>query len=174
MSWMDRVNPYWLYIKLGAALALLAAVWWWGYSTKAVACEAAQANERARAEQVIAEFARAERDAVQAARESEQAHAAELATIAEQHEQDKRDAEAAHDRLVADLRAGTVRLHNRWAGCQATAGVSGASRSAAELDAAAADREASASRAIGAAREADDWIKRLQDVIRSDRQTISE
>ena len=98
------------------------------------------------------------------ARETERRHSLALAEIAEQYEQDKRAADEAQRKLVADLRAGTVRLQNRWRGCEATSAAT-----ASELDAAARDREASAGRIVRAARDADDWIKRLQEVVRSDR-----
>ena len=158
MSLFARVNPYWLYIKWGAVLLLLAGMWGWGYHTKAVACQAAQLAHEAQdtADRLAAS---------EAARKAEQAHADALAAIAEQHEQDNRDAEADHARVVDDLRAGKTRLQLRWRGCEATTAAS-----AGQLDAAARDREESAARIVRAAREADDWIKRLQDVIRSDRE----
>lgn len=104
-------------------------------------------------------------DATQAARKAEQQKAKELAAIADAYEKDKRDAEVAQRKLVDDLRAGNVRLQKRWAGC-----VSDVAASAAELDAAARDREESAARIVRAARDADDQIKGLQDVVRADRE----
>lgn len=41
MGLLTRINPYWLYIKIGAAAIALAGMWWWGYSTKAMACDLA-------------------------------------------------------------------------------------------------------------------------------------
>lgn len=113
--------------------------------------------------------AKAQASAVLAAREAERQRAIDLAAIAEKYEKDKRDAEVAQTQLVDALRAGTVRLRNLWQGCQATGRVSGVAASAAESDAAARDREASAARIVRAARDADDTIKRLQDVVRTDR-----
>jgi hypothetical protein len=164
MIWLLK---YW---KVGLGLLLIAAVWGHGYYTKGLACAAAQAEAQATYERGMAEMARAESELVKQARETERRHAADLARIAEQHEQDKRDAEAAYERDVAGLRAGNLRLQNRWRGCEATARVSGAAAGSAEPDAAARDREESAARIVRAAREADDWIKRLQDVIRAERQ----
>jgi hypothetical protein len=113
-------------------------------------------NRQAWAEQVA--------HAEKAAREIEQRHAKDMAEVAAKNEQDKRNAQADHDRLVRDLRTGNVRLQDRWAGC-----VSEAGRTAAELDAAKRDREESAARIVQAARAADDQIRGLQDVIRADR-----
>lgn len=103
------------------------------------------------------------------ARKVEQAHADDLAQVAEQYEQDKRTNESAHNDLVAGLRAGTERLHQRWQAALATGDLSRTAASAAESDAAAADREGSAARIIAAADQCDAQVKGLQDVIRADR-----
>lgn len=104
------------------------------------------------------------------ARETEQAHAAQLNDVATQYEADKRAIETNADRLVADLRAGNERLHQRWQAALATSELSRTVASAAELDAAARDREESASRAISAADQCDAQVIGLQDVIRADRE----
>lgn len=114
--------------------------------------------------------AKAQASAVLAAREAERQKAIDLAAIAEKYEKDKRDAEVAQTQLVDALRAGTVRLRNLWQGCQATGRVSGAAASAAIADADARAREEAAARIIGTGRAADDWIKRLQEVARKDRE----
>jgi hypothetical protein len=103
-------------------------------------------------------------DAQIAARKAEAEKAQAIATIADKYEQDKRDADEAQKRLVADLRAGNVRLQNRWRGC-----VSDIAATAAERDAAAADRDASAARVVRAARDADDQIRALQAIVKADR-----
>lgn len=120
--------------------------------------------EVGRKHKALAAFGAAQVKAQIAAREAEHRHAVALAEIAEQYEQDKRAADEAQRKLVADLRAGTVRLQNRWRGCEATSAAT-----AGELDAAARDREASAGRIVRAARDADDWIKRLQEIVKQDR-----
>ena len=168
MSWMDRVNPYKGYLILGAAVALLGIGGYAGYALSNMAWTATSALHEAEDRKRDAEHAAALANATQAVLDAERAHAADLAAIAEAHEQDKRNAEAAYQRDVADLRAGNVRLQNRWRGCVATS--EAIASGAAEPDAAARDREESAARIVRAAREADDCIKRLQDVIRSDRE----
>ena len=122
--------------------------------------------EQGRKHKALAELGKAQVAAQIAAREAEHRHAQAVAAIADKYEQDKRAADEAQRKLVSDLRAGTVRLQDRWAGC-----VSEAGRTAAELDAARRDREDSAARIIGAGRKADDQIRRLQEVVRSDRQS---
>lgn len=103
-------------------------------------------------------------DAEIAARKAEAEKAQAIAAIADRYEQDKREADEAQKRLVADLRAGNVRLQNRWRGC-----VSDVAATAAERDAATADRDASAARVVRAARDADDQIRALQEIVKADR-----
>lgn len=101
--------------------------------------------------------------------DTERRKAQALAAVADQYEADKREIEARTETLVADLRAGNVRLHNRWKGCEATSELSGAVAGALSADAAARDREESASRIVQAADEADAIIRGLQAVIEADR-----
>ncbi|WP_052116153.1 hypothetical protein [Noviluteimonas dokdonensis] len=115
--------------------------------------------------QILSQYTKAQADAQIAARQAEARKAQELAAIADKYEQDKRAADEAQRKLVADLRAGSVRLQERWAGC-----VSDVAATAAERDAAARDREESAARIVRAARDADDQIRALQEIVRKDRQ----
>lgn len=103
------------------------------------------------------------------ARKAEQARAGEIAAIAEQYEQDKQANDRKQADLVADLRAGAQRLHQRWQAALATSELSRAVASAAELDAAQRDREGSAVRIIAAADQCDAQVRGLQEVIRADR-----
>lgn len=121
---MGVLTPYWAYIKVGAVLLLLAAVWGHGYHTKGLACAANEANERARAEQVIAEFAKAERDAVQKARETEQRRVDDLAKAADAADAREDKINEDYERRIAGLDADRDRLRDHWQGCKATSGVS--------------------------------------------------
>lgn len=96
----------------------------------------------------------------------ERAKAQQLAVVATQYEQDKRDAEQTANRLRDQLRAGTVRLRPHWT-CP---GVSETPATAAEPDATADDRAESAGRIVRAADDADAQIRALQDFIRSERE----
>ncbi len=107
--------------------------------------------------------------AVEAARAKERQHAEALASIASKYEQDKLNVQANAARIVADLRAGNRRLHQRWQAAQATADLSRAVASAGQSDAEARDREESAGRAIAAADQCDAQVEGLQAVIRADR-----
>lgn len=103
------------------------------------------------------------------ARAQELAHALALAAIGERYEQDKLDAQRKADAVVADLRAGNIRLHDRWQACSATR-VPSTEPGPGELDASADDRSASAGRIIAAAAACEAQVRGLQDVVRADRQ----
>lgn len=89
--------------------------------------------------------------------------------VADAYERGKQDAQAAGDRVAADLRAGNVRLQDRWRGCEAgrVSTIAGASG---EPDASAADRNDSAGRIIGAGAACDAQVIGLQQFILSERQ----
>lgn len=98
------------------------------------------------------------------ARAAEHAQAEQFQAIAQQYEQDKKDAEADSKRLAADLRAERVRLRPEW---RCVPQVAASTR---EPDAAADLRAEGASRLIGNADAADAEIRRLQEILRSERQ----
>lgn len=116
-----------------------------------------------------AEMAEAVRQAEADAREAERQATQRIAEVAQQYEQEKRDAQDAADRVVADLRAGNLRLHQRWQAALATGELSRAATAAGEPDAAADDRIESAGRIVRAAAECDAQVRGLQAVIRADR-----
>lgn len=156
-------------VRACALLLCVAVVFGIGYRLGSASGRAAVAECKAKAEKTVAQMAKAESELQAKYRKAEQAKAQALADVAEQYEQDKTNAKTAHDRLVADLRAGHERLHQRWRASEATARLSGAVASAAELDAAERDRQESAARAIAAADQCDAQVKGLQDVVRADR-----
>ena len=146
-------------ILLGLLLASMLGL---GYALWMAERAGAQAD-KAKAE---AESAKAAADMLVEVIEAERAHAADLARIATTYEQEKIDAQAAADRVVADLRADNLRLSKRWAGCPA---VPEAAATAGEPDAAADDRIESAARIVRAAAECDAQVRGLQAVILADR-----
>lgn len=99
------------------------------------------------------------------ARAAERAQIAKFNEIAEQRERENVEAQAKADRVIADLRAGTLRLRREWAG-QANQCVPGTGAAASVGDANAELREQSASRIVRVAAEADAQIRELQAVIR--------
>lgn len=98
-----------------------------------------------------------------AAMAKERAKAQELAVVAAQYEQDKRDAEQTANRLRDQLRAGTVSLRPHWT-CPS---VSKTPATSVEPDAAADDRAESAGRILAAADSCDAQVRGLQSVIKS-------
>ncbi|SDQ42442.1 hypothetical protein [Pseudoxanthomonas sp. CF125] len=154
-----------LTVKACILLALLGLAYYLGgaseradfadYRTKVMASTAKAAELATRASELV--------------RKAEQAHGVAIAAVAEQYEQDKKTNDRKQADLVASLRAGNVRLHQRWQAALATSELSSAVKSASEPDAAARDREESAGRIVRAADEADAQIRGLQEVIRADR-----
>lgn len=151
-----------------AALGLLVMAGGFGYVKGHAAGKAAG---DARVAALTAQYAQAQAKAEAEARAKEQTSAAAMAAIDARHAQELKDAQAKSDAVIADLRDGTLRLRREWAGCQATAGVSGAATGAGEPDGAAELRAASAARVVRVAAEADAQIRVLQAVIQADRKT---
>lgn len=144
-------------------IAVLGGLAIWQRGTVAAASLSATTAEQARDE------ARAELSAAQAALtqahaiiDTERQRVAAANALAQQYEQEKADALATHDRVVAGLRTGNLRLHARWEATSATHELSTAAAAAAVADAAARDREESAGRAIGAAAQCDAQVRGLQ------------
>lgn len=92
--------------------------------------------------------------------------------VAAAYEKGKRDAEAAGAAVVDDLRAGTLRLQRRWAGCE-TLRLSEASAASIELDAALRDREESAGRIVRAAAQCDAQVRGLQQLVLSQLELVN-
>ena len=84
------------------------------------------------------------------------------------------DAKANADRLVADLRAGTVRLRREWLACTSAASVPGTAEPAAGDDAGTGLREARAGRIIGATDECDAHVRGLQRLLIAERENAGQ
>lgn len=167
------MTPWAAVLKWLAIGAAVVALLWWA----AVAPRIALSEERAAHAATKADHAEAEAVAAgaiarfeQQAREMEHRHAADMERIGREHLEQLTNAQAESDRLVADLRAGTVRLQERWRGCGASTDVPDPLAGTAAPDAAAIDREESASRIVRAAAECDAQVRGLQAVIRADRE----
>lgn len=144
-------------------LALLALLAIWQRGSLANAQRTAVAAESARdAMQAERDAARAERDRAAQIIATERRTAAAANALAAQYEQDKAHAQAAHDAVVADLRAGNQRLHQRWQAAVATGELSAAANAASLADGATDDRIQSAGRIVGAAAACDAQVRGLQ------------
>lgn len=120
---------------------------------------ASAARDKARDERDAAATALAGANDVLAA---ERASAQAANHLAATYEKEKDDAQKASDRLIADLRAGNQRLHQRWQATVATAELSAAAAAASQPDGRADDRIESAGRAVGAAAQCDAQVRALQ------------
>lgn len=115
-----------------------------------------------------------DREAERVATEAASRHKDELATaqnaVSAAYEKGKADAEANAKRIVADLRAGNLVLHERWTSCQTSSGLSRPATYTSESDAGTADRDESAGRIVQAAAQCDAQVKGLQNLLRLERQ----
>jgi len=145
-----------------AILLLLAVVVWQRGSVSIAQRAGDQAASSRDAMEGERDAARAEADAVAKTLKSERGSAAAANNLAIQYEKEKNDAQKASDRLVADLRAGNQRLHQRWQASVATAELSAAAAAASQPDGRADDRIESAGRAVGAAAQCDAQVRGLQ------------
>lgn len=120
---------------------------------------ASAARDKARDERDAATTALADANEVLAV---ERAGAQAANHLASTYEKERDDAQRASDRLIADLRAGNQRLHQRWQATVATAELSAAAAAASQPDGRADDRIESAGRALSAAAQCDAQVKGLQ------------
>lgn len=146
------------------ALAVAGLLWFRG-SANSAAARAARAEQSAAA-------AQSEIDSLRRQIADERARAQRLNEIAQQYETERANAQAEADRVIADLRSGNLRLHQRWQACDATARVSAAATAPGLVDGGAADRAESASRIVRAAAECDAQVRGLQAVIQADRERV--
>lgn len=123
-------------------------------------------GDRAEVRETRAELrqSKAEAKAVERARAAEQNKSAALAEIGAKHELDRQAAEGVADSVVADLRAGNVRLRQEWAGCE-TRLLSQAAAGTVERDALAKSRAELAGAVVRVGRDADDQLRACQAVI---------
>lgn len=141
-----------------AALALLA-VWQRG--------SVAQAERSRDNAQTAKKGAEQERDNAIAVIAVERQRVKRAEAVATQYEQEKADAEKRASDIGDQLRAGNLRLQQRWAGCEAR--VSDLATAPGQPDGAADDRADSAGRIVRAAAACDAQVRGLQALILSDR-----
>lgn len=154
-------------LAIAAAALMLSGLIGWEWRDRSADAEMAQveaerATERQEAAERLATF-----EAM--AREQEHRHAADMDRIAQEYLEELSNAKAESDRVVANLRAGTLRLQDRWRGCGESPGVPDPFAGTRAPDAVTLDREASAGRIIGAAAECEAQVTGLQAIIRKDR-----
>lgn len=147
-------------VLLGAVL-LLAGIAVWQRGTVA---QAERARDNAQTAKAVAEQ---ERDNAIAVIAVERQRVKRAEAVAIQYEQEKADAESKGAAVADGLRAGNLRLQQRWAGCEAR--VSDIAASTGPVDDRADDRAESAGRIVRAAATCDAQVRGLQALILSDR-----
>lgn len=147
-------------VLLGAVLLLAGVVVW----QRGTVAQAERARDYAQTAKAVAET---ERDNAIAVIAVERQRVKRAEAVATQYEQEKADAESKGAAVADGLRAGNLRLQQRWAGCEAR--VSDLAASTGQSDGAADDRAEGARDLVRAAAEADAQIRGLQALILSDR-----
>ena len=104
-------------------------------------------------------------------RATEHSQADKLAAIGAKHEEDRAAAEAVPDAVVADLRAGNLRLRDDLATCN-TSRLSEAVAGTVERDAGAQLRDEIAGALVQIGRDADNHVRACQAVIAADRAEV--
>ena len=156
------LRRYWLHALVLAALV------WGGYKAHAYVWQNGYNAANVRAEQIIAEMAKAEADAQTRARKAEQALTDGLATAADEADQRNEQIERDYERRIAAVVSDRDRLRDLWRDRRATdrlADRAGAAAAAAEQDRL---RRASAARIVRAVErvqsERDEVIDRYEAV----------
>lgn len=149
-------------LKLGLLLASHALVGWFAWEWRDRAADAAEASQQAA---YNASLVQQQVDA----RAQESKKAQDMATIGANHEKDREAAQAVPDAVVAELRAGNLRLRDDLATCH-TASLSQAAASASQRDASAQLNPEVVGAAFGIAQDADDQLRACQAVVKADRE----
>jgi len=153
-----------------AAIAVLAFIVWSaaafgaGWAWRGDRAEGVEARQQSSASAAVVEQ-------VNQTRATEHTQADKLAAIGVKHEEDRAAAPAVADAVVADVRAGDLRLRDGWAGCE-TRRLSDAAAAAVERDAAAQRRADFAGAVVRAGRDADDQLRACQAVVAADRSEV--
>lgn len=156
-----------------AMLLVGGGAWWHGHHT---GYDTASVKMQSKIDKLNTQIAQERETASEAARLAERKHSAEMATAYGNYQENLKNAKADSDRLVADLRAGSVRLRDHWNTCVAASVLPGIAGSAGPPD---ADTELRAAHqgqvfedVAGQVRdsaEADATIRALQAIVKADR-----
>lgn len=151
------LKPYIWLIKLGLAAFL-------GTSLFVSGCVHGKRETQADYDAYRAKVVNATKQAAAKAKRAEELQKIAFDEIGKKHKEDLKDAKAENDRVVAGLRARTIRLQDHFS-CPAP----GASTSAEVADENTRLREKAAADIVQIGREADDQIKGLQAVLEAER-----
>lgn len=167
MTWLKQ---YALYLKAAAVAVLLGLLTWAAISAYSWAYDNGHRDAQLACNVAKLELAEAAVADLEAARAKEQAATKRMAEIEADTQQRLDDAQSEHDRLVAGLRAGNVKLRDHWQAERATDALSDAATAARWADEAAELRAKAAGRIVAAGAECDAQVRGLQEVVKADRQ----
>lgn len=159
-----------LLVVLAFYLASMAAIAYKAYGdgvaagdAKVRATEVQQAKDNAKAADDARKAAEAQRDRYQQRAEAQAARA-------QQFQDAYNEANRKHDRTVADLRSGALKLRRQWQGCEARVSEAGqAPSSGSEPDADAELRADDSGNLVRAGAQCDAWIRSLQGILTDER-----
>lgn len=156
---------YSLMANVALAVLLVAGVGYQQYRVQSAQLDTAKAvTELAELKAAIA----TEREAFEVkARELENAKAAAVIAVTDKYEKEKADAKQTHDAVVADLRAGNLKLRRHWQGYLATSQLSEAAAAAAVTDGSAGLRETGAGNLVRVGATCDARVNAMIGVIRA-------
>lgn len=152
-------------LRLSLIIAGLGASFWAGWEWRDRSADLAESEGQTAQANVAVQQ-------INQARDAERATATDLATIGAKHEKDRTAAAAVPDAVVADLRAGNLRLRDGWASCE-TQRLSDAAAGAGQRDAAALGREQFAGAVVRVGRDADDQLRACQATVELYQQRIN-
>jgi hypothetical protein len=175
MTFLKAIAPYVIAILVAFALAFGCYEFGVHVEHARRVAEIAQLKQQYADSLAAANKARA--DAEQAARDTEAQRVADMAALDAKYQKELSDAKTVSDRTIADLRAGTLRLRERFtcnagSGSVPSTGQAGASAGNADAAGAGGLRQADADFLVRLADRADQCaitVKALQDVVRKDR-----
>lgn len=163
-----------VYAALVLAVLLTLGIWYYGhtrYAAGELTGNTKVAQLTAQHAQQLQHLAELSAQASEAARAAEQAQAAGFAALAAQYEQDKTHAKELANRVIADLRAGTLRLRQQWTCPTAatTTEVPGSAASASQPDGNAQLRAKDSGDLVRIGAECNAQVQRLQQALKVDR-----
>lgn len=165
-----RAIPLWAYILAGALVVIgVQEVRISAQKARTALADLRTTEAKGQLEKFRREAAEAVASSQAEARQLEQRHAADLSRIAKQYEMEKKDAQAAADRLARDLRNGTVKLRDEWQACRAASNMPNLGSDSGIADPAPGLREAGVLRVLSIVRSCQSERDALLNIAESDR-----
>ncbi|TWI04813.1 hypothetical protein IP90_00951 [Luteimonas cucumeris] len=155
--------------RAGMIVLGIALIFGLGFNFGSLRGDAKVSDYKAQAERAIAQAARQEAAASEHAREVEKAAQERVERLARAYEVDRKNAQEAADRTIADLRSGSIRLRKLWEADKATDRLSDTATATRHADEVTRLRQEAVGRIHGIGAEADAQVKGLQALVNADR-----